>query len=82
MFYSYILRSEKDHKYYYGSAKDIHKRLEMHNKGKVRSTKSRRPFKLHFYEIFETKSKAMKREYFYKSISGYNWLRENNIIEK
>ena len=43
MFYSYILRSLKDGKYYYGSAEDLDLRLAKHNKGDVRSTKGRRP---------------------------------------
>ena len=39
MYYSYILRSLKDGRYYYGSAEDVDKRLIKHNSGQVRSTK-------------------------------------------
>ena len=79
MFFAYILRSQKDSRDYYGSCKDVESRLEYHNSGKVRSTKGRRPFVLHYYESFATQSEAVKRELFFKSIEGYNWLRFNQI---
>ena len=80
MFYSYVLKSLKDGKYYYGSTADLKARLNEHNRGKVRSTKSRTPFIVHYYETFETKSEAAKRELFFKSINGYIFLKENKII--
>ena len=80
MFYSYILRSLKDGKYHYGSAEDLDLRLAKHNKGDVRSTKGRRPLVLHYFEAFETRSEAFKREHFFKSIEGYIFLKQNSII--
>jgi len=79
-FFTYILKSLKDHKYYYGHCTDLEKRLNDHNKGKTRSTKSRRPFVIHHFESFSTKSEAAKREYFFKSIEGYNFLKSKGII--
>ncbi|MCB0725141.1 MAG: GIY-YIG nuclease family protein [Ignavibacteriae bacterium] len=80
MYYSYVLKSLKDGKYYYGHTSDLQTRLKYHNSGKVRSTKGRKPFEIIFYEEFKTKSEASKRELFYKSIDGYNWLKEKKII--
>jgi putative endonuclease len=74
------VKSSKDGKYYYGHASDLEKRLKEHNRGKVRSTKGRIPFELHYYEKFGTKTEAAKREYYYKSIDGYNWLKSMGII--
>ena len=79
MYYTYILKSLKDSKYYYGHTADIEKRLQEHNRGKVNATKGRRPFILHYYETFETKTEAVKREIFFKSIEGYRFLKEKNI---
>ena len=76
MFFSYILKSLKDGKYYYGSTKDLELRLKRHNKGDVKATKSRRPLILHYFEEFETRSEAFRREQFYKSITGYVFLKE------
>lgn len=80
MFYSYILKSLKDGKHYYGSCENLEKRLNRHNSGQVRSTKGRIPFVIVFSEKFETRSEAFKREYFYKSIDGYKFLKSKNII--
>ncbi len=80
MFYAYILKSLKDNKYYYGYCEYLDIRLTIHNAGKVRSTKSRRPFEIHYSESFVTKTEAIKRENFFKSIDGYNWLKQNKII--
>jgi len=80
VYYAYILKSLKDSKYYYGSTENLKIRLKVHNSGKVRATRARIPFRLHYYEGFATRSEAVKREKFFKSIDGYNYLRENEII--
>ena len=63
MNYTYIVRC-KDGSLYTGWTNDIEKRIKAHNKGKgAKYTKSRRPVKLVYYEEFQTKEEAMKREY-------------------
>jgi putative endonuclease len=80
MFFACILKSLSDGKYDDGYCADIHIRLKSHNAGKVRSTKSRRPFLLHYSESFASKTDALKRESYFKSIDGYRWLKEQGII--
>ena len=80
-FYTYILKGLKDDGYYYGHCEERETRLKRHNTGKVRSTKSRRPFILHYAEKYSTKSEAAKREYFFKSIDGYKQLKGLGIIQ-
>ena len=80
MFYSYILKSLKDNRYYYGSTVNLENRVEKHNRGDVKSTKNRRPLELHFFEIHNSRSDAFKREMFYKSIEGYQYLKKTGII--
>lgn len=63
MFYIYILKSKKDSKLYIGSTNDLKRRLLEHNKGKVRSTKSRAPFVLKYYEAFSIEDDARHREW-------------------
>jgi putative endonuclease len=46
----------------------------------VRATKGRRPFIAHYFEEFSTRSEAYNREKFFKTIDGYNWLKEKGII--
>jgi putative endonuclease len=76
----YILKSIKDGRYYYGSTKDLIRRLKAHNAGKVKSTKSRRPLVLHYFEEYEVMNGARKREIYFKKIDGYNWLKKEGII--
>jgi putative endonuclease len=80
MFYAYILRSLKDHKYYYGHASNLDLRLKQHNYGKVIAANERRSLILHYSEVFSTKTEAIKRELFFKSIDGDTFLKENKII--
>ena len=80
MFFTYVLRSEKDNTHYYGHTKNLDIRLSNHNSGKVRYTKSRRPWKVIYSEEYETKSEAYRRELFFKSIEGYQFLKEKKII--
>jgi len=79
-YFTYILKSEYDGTYYYGCSKKLAERLKIHNSGKSRYTKGRRPWNLHYFEEFETRSEAMKREKFFKTIDGYKYLKDKNII--
>ena len=80
MFYTYVLFSQKANKHYYGSAQDLQKRLNEHNRGKVKFTKPFVPWSIVYFEEYETRSDAFKREMFFKSIDGYRWLREHKIV--
>ena len=53
MFYTYVLLSEKDNKLYCGYTQDVKLRFEQHNKGRVESTKNRRPLKIIYYSPSE-----------------------------
>ena len=54
---------------YTGWTNDLEKRVEAHNSGKgAKYTKARRPVELAYYEEFETKEQAMKREYAIKQL--------------
>ncbi len=63
MWFFYILQSQKQKDYFYkGSTSDLKRRLSEHNSGKVRSTKSRMPWRLVYYEAFLTEKTARLRE--------------------
>ena len=49
MYYTYILKSLKNNKYYIGSAHNSNKRLVEHNSGKVKSTKLDRPWSIYYF---------------------------------
>jgi putative endonuclease len=70
MNYFYILKSNKDHKLYYGSTTDLKRRVSEHNHGLVTSTKCRLPLDLIYYEAYNQESLARKRERNVKSSRG------------
>ncbi|MBQ3409458.1 MAG: GIY-YIG nuclease family protein [Clostridia bacterium] len=60
--YTYMLRCA-DNTIYSGYAVDPIARLETHNSGKgAKYTRARLPVKLVYYEKFDTKSEALRRE--------------------
>ena len=63
MFYMYILKSQKDKKFYFGYTNDLQKRIKEHNSGLVQSTKTRMPLHCVYYEAYKSKSDATKREH-------------------
>jgi len=63
MFYVYLLKSKKDKDLYIGSTNDLRKRFTEHNKGKVFSTKLRKPFDLLYYEAYSVEKDARHREH-------------------
>lgn len=62
MFYVYVLYSLKDHALYFGCTGDLRVRFAQHQEGKVQSTKSRRPWKLVYYEAYASREEAFDRE--------------------
>lgn len=70
MYYIYVLQSKKDRNFYVGYTKDLKVRLELHNKGKVSSTKRRIPLKLVYYEACLNEDDALKREKYLKTNYG------------
>lgn len=74
MFYTYVLKSDKDKNLYTGWTNDLKKRLREHNNGKVTATKNRQPLRLVYYEACLSKQKAVKREKYLKSGFGRAFL--------
>ena len=68
MYYVYIIKSKTKERFYTGSSENVHKRLNSHNSGKVKSTKAYKPQKIVYLETFENKNEALKRE---KQIKSY-----------
>jgi putative endonuclease len=75
MFYVYVLKSLADGNLYIGQTADYEKRLALHNEGRIKSTKRRRPLRLIHIEEYETRGDAIKKERFLKSIKGRDFKR-------
>ena len=69
MNYTYIVRC-KDETLYCGWTNNLEKRIASHNQGTgAKYTRNRRPVELVYYEAFDTKEAAMRREYEIKQMS-------------
>jgi putative endonuclease len=79
--YVYILQC-KDDTLYTGWTTDLDKRIHTHNLGKAaKYTRGRTPVKLVYFEEFDNKIEAQKREYAIKQLSRVKKLAliEENI---
>ena len=62
MYFTYIIYSKSKDKYYVGYTHDLKLRLNRHNSGWSKSTKSGIPWKLVYFEDYNEKNEAIKRE--------------------
>ena len=75
MYYTYVLRSKKDKKFYTGYTENLKSRFEEHSKGLDKSTKNRRPLELVYYEACKVKRDAIHRERYLKTSHGKHYLK-------
>lgn len=75
MNYTYIIRC-KDDSLYCGWTNNLEKRIASHNAGTgAKYTKSRHPVELVYFETFDTKEEAMRREYAIKQLTRQEKLK-------
>ena len=74
-FYTYVLQSGKDGNHYVGFTRDLIKRLNEHDQGKVKSTKNRLPVKLVYWEGCLNQTDAINREKYLKTTWGKRYIK-------
>jgi len=70
IFYTYIIKSEKDGRFFYGQTSNLLRRLNQHNKGLEEATRSNRPWVLIAYQEFGTRAGAMSLERRLKALNS------------
>lgn len=75
-YYTYVLLSSLDNKFYIGWTDDLKERYNAHNKGEVESTRNRRPLMLVYYEACLSKNSAILREKQLKTGFGRSYLKK------
>jgi len=75
MYYVYILLSLKDRRFYVGYTNNLKNRLAEHIKGKVMSTKNRRPLRLVYSEVCLNRQDALHRERYLKTAWGKRYIK-------
>lgn len=73
--YVYVLRSAKDGQFYVGLTRDLRVRLQMHNNGKVPSTRLRVPLELIYWEGCLNEHDAAMREKYLKTAWGKRYIK-------
>ena len=76
MYYTYILKSLSSEQYYIDHTNDLELRLKHHNENLLKSTKNRGPWEIKYFEKYETRSKAMRRERYLKSLKSRKSIEE------
>jgi len=73
-YFTYVLLSLKDKKFYTGYTNNLKRRFEEHSKGMVYSTKNRRPLVLIYFEACLNQQDATHREKYLKTHFGKMFL--------
>ncbi|MFC2114465.1 GIY-YIG nuclease family protein [Bacteroidota bacterium] len=71
-----MMESQIDKRLYKGMTVNLDNRLFEHNSGKNKSTKAFRPWKLVYFEKFETRFEARNREKYLKSGIGREFIKD------
>ena len=71
MYFVYVLRNEKNSRFYIGYSGDLEARLSQHNAGKVKATRYLRPMSIAYTEAFKTSTEARSRERYLKSLKSH-----------
>ncbi len=75
MYYTYVIKSLKADYFYKGHCEDLETRINQHNSGMTESIRMYPPFELIYFEEFETRAEAVKREKYFKTAAGRRYLK-------
>jgi putative endonuclease len=75
-FFTYILYSESIDKFYTGYTADLEKRIQRHNNAWGNFSSRGIPWKLVYFEVFDNKSDAIKREFQIKKNKSRKYIED------
>jgi putative endonuclease len=76
MFYAYVIKSVKTDYLYKGHCECLETRIKAHNSGMTKSIACYIPFELKYFETFETREEAIRRERYFKTAAGRRFLKK------
>jgi len=80
-FFVYILQSTRDFSFYVGQCDDLDKRMSKHFDGMSKYTATKRPWRLVYFEMYDSRSDAIKRENQIKKMKSKKFV-ENLVANK
>ena len=75
-YFVYILQSVHDGSFYIGQCRDLDCRINQHNDDLSKYTSSKRPWRLVYFEMYASRSEAMRREKHIKSMKSRKYITE------
>jgi len=75
MYYTYVLFSKDENKFYIGYTINLERRIDEHKSGSVHTTYRFTEPRLIFYEAFVSQNDAERRERYFKTTKGRKALR-------
>jgi putative endonuclease len=76
VYFAYVIKSKNRDYFYKGHCRDLQKRLLQHNSGMTASIRPFIPFEIVYFEEFESLQEAIKREKYFKSSRGREFLKK------
>ena len=76
MYKVYAIKSKLRNYIYVGMTSNLEERIQRHNDGRERTTRAYRPFELIYSEEHPTREEARKREKYFKSGVGKEFLKK------
>ena len=76
MFYAYVVKSKSSDYLYKGHCEDLEARLNQHNSGMTEAIRPYIPFEVAYFEEFESREAAIRREKYFKSAAGRRYLKK------
>ncbi len=80
-YFAYILYSANYNRFYKGHCENLEERINQHNHGQTKSTKPFIPWEVVYYEEFEHREEAIKREKYFKTAAGRRFLKQKIKID-
>lgn len=80
MFYAYVIQSINYDYFYKGHCENLKLRLKQHNDGMTKSNKHYAPFKIVYFEKFNTREEAIVREKYFKTSAGRKFLKKKMAL--
>ena len=74
-YYTYIIESHSNFRWYIGHSNDIERRLTEHNSGQSKSTRGKGPWKLIFLKSFDNNLEANRFELKLKKLRNKEYIR-------
>jgi putative endonuclease len=76
MYFAYVLKSIEHDYFYKGHCKDLAIRIQQHNSEKTKSIRPYIPFRLIYFEKFESEADAIAREKYFKTSAGRKFIKK------